>query len=176
MSAQADSARQQEKPTWSGLVLGLVLIAAGIVGLIQIAADPFLTTIDAGDADPGPAFFPRLLLVLLVACGIGQCSIMIWRAGRSGGFAHKPELAPRRLLIPLALAVSVYIYARSLPFLGYLTASIVFAVCWLAIIGQMDRSLPKNGLASATLIAFEALAMTAILYAVFVYAISVPLP
>ena len=176
MSAQVDSAQQQEKPTWSGLVLGLVLIAAGVAGLIQIAADPFLATIDAGDTDPGPAFFPKILLVLLVACGLGQCGIMIWRARGVGGFAHNPEFKLRRLLLPLALALSVYIYARLLPFLGYLTVSILFAVCWLAIIGQMDRSLPKNAMASAVLIVLEALAMTAILYAVFVYAISVPLP
>lgn len=161
----------------TSLVLGLVLVAAGVVGLLQIAADPLLQEIDAGSADPGPAFFPRLMLVFLVAGGIGQCGIALARALRTrGGFRPDPGFAWRRLVVPFALVASTAVYAAALPRLGYLTASMLFALAWLPVIGRIDRSLPRSPIAAAALVAMEALAVVAALYAIFGIAIKVPLP
>ncbi len=167
---------ESSRPPWSSLILGIVLAASGVAGLIEIALDPFLTSIDAGDADPGPAFFPRVLLVLLIAGGLGQVAIAVIISHRRGGFARDGEFALSRLAIPFALLVGVVVYAKALPLVGYLSSTVIFAAGGLALIGILDRSLPKSRTGAAALIGLEAVAVSGLLYAVFGYAISVPLP
>ncbi|MGE3146024.1 MAG: tripartite tricarboxylate transporter TctB family protein [Pseudorhodoplanes sp.] len=174
MSSEATSDRP--RPSWSALALGLVLVAAGVAGLVELAYDPFLSDIDAGDADPGPAFFPRILLYLLIAGGVGQTVSAAIQASRSGGFAADSEFSISRLAVPVALAASVFVYAKALPLVGYLAATVAFALAWLWIVGTIDRSLPRKFPAAAGLVLLEAAVISLLLYAVFGYGISVPLP
>jgi hypothetical protein len=163
------------RPPWSALVLGLVLAAAGLVGLIQINTDPLLRGVDFGP-DPGPAFVPRVLLYLLIAGGLGQLVIAAAAAYRGGGFAPDAEFAPRRLVVPALLLLSVTLYAVLLPSFGYLASTLIFALLWLPMIGLIDNSLPKSPLLSMALIIGEAVAIAGLLYLVFRYLILVPLP
>ena len=164
------------RPPCSALVLGLVLCGAGVIGLIQMSLDPFLADIDAGAADPGPALFPRILLILLIAGGLGQIAVATYHGIRAGGFSRSAEFSPARLAVPFALLVSVYVYAKLLPHLGYLTATVVFALCWLAAIGWIDRSLPKTRFAAGYVILIETVVICGALIAIFGYGIGVPLP
>jgi ABC-type enterochelin transport system permease subunit len=141
-----------------------------------MAMNPFLSYIDAGDADPGPALFPRILLILVIVGGLGQAAIASFQAWRCGGFTLDREFELKRLAIPFALVVCVYVYAKALPLVGYLTATVLFAAVGLALIGVLDRSLPSNRVAALGLVGLEAIAITGMLYAVFGYGISVPLP
>lgn len=173
---QTETAPAQARPPWSALGLGIVLAAAGVAGLVQMARDPLLADIDAGAADPGPAFFPRILLMLLVASGLAQIAVASWRAIRGGGFVGDREFAWRRLAVPVALAASVFVYAKSLPLVGYVAATAAFALLWLSLIGWIDRSLPASPTVSIALVVAEAAVISSILYAIFGYGIAVPLP
>jgi hypothetical protein len=135
-----------------------------------------LQDIDAGSADPGPAFFPRLMLMLLIAGGVGQVGIAAAGASRTGGFAPDPEFAWRRLWVPALLLVSTALYTAALPRVGYLAATLVFALLWLPAIGWIDRSLPRSRGAALALVAVEAIAVSLFLFGLFGYAIKVPLP
>lgn len=72
---QTEAMLAEPRPPWSALVLGLALTAVGTIGLVQMSMDPLLADIAAGDTDPGPAFFPRILLMLLVASGLVQTAV-----------------------------------------------------------------------------------------------------
>lgn len=158
----------------SALVLGLALIAMGVLGLVELVFDPLLQDIDAGSADPGPAMFPRVLLMTLIAAGVGQCGIALAGAARRG-FVRDAEFALARLAFPAVLVASLLVYAYALPRAGYTLATAVFALAWLALIGWRDRSLPASA-AGVALVVVEAAVIVALLVAVFRYGIAVPLP
>jgi hypothetical protein len=159
-------------PRVGSLLLGPVLIALAVIGLHNVLTDPYLG-MDMG-ADPGPDLFPIMLLGALGLGGLIQTAVCGLRAWRAGGIAPDPELAPRVLLAPALLVVSLILYNLAVFRLGYLAATFILAVVWLPVVEWLTGG--RIALPRLALFVVEAVLIAGFLYIVFRHGIRVPLP
>jgi hypothetical protein len=159
-------------PLRSELILGLSLIAVAVVGLYNVMRDPLLHE-DVGP-DPGPAFFPAVLLALFGLGGAVQVVMTAWRAIAAARLLPDAEFRARVLAVPVLLFATLLLYAWALPRAGYVVASLATAFGWLAI---TDRGSGRARAVRGWLqYLAEAVAIVLVLYALFRYGVRVPLP
>jgi hypothetical protein len=161
------------RPRLAALVLGVVLVAVAIVGLIDVRTDPWLP-LGARGSDPGPGFLPELLLWLLLAGGLAQIGSVALAARLQGGFAASDEFLLQRLWVPCLLFVSLVSYYWAIRSFGYLLPSVAFALVWVPIIHfRSGRPFQRRHLLQFPV---EAILIAGALYTLFRYGIRVPLP
>jgi len=114
----------------------------------------------------GPAFWPKMILILLMAsCGIKAVELILARKRKSEGGAEEPPPAVRypKLLGMIALLVAV---VAAMELIGFLLANLVFLVLFLRLTG-VQKKLP--------LFLYSILGTISLLY-LFVKVVYLPLP
>jgi hypothetical protein len=164
---------QGEKPRKSSVWLGLILVGAGIGGLMNVRSDPWLAE-GARGTDPGPGFLPEILLWVVVIFGVAQILSTLLRARSFGGFALDDEFRLQRLWLPTVLFGSFVLYFFAIRYFGFLLPSIVFALLWVPIIHwRSGRPFLRRHIVQFPL---ESLIIVLALFGLFRFVIGVPLP
>ena len=151
---------------WANQITAIVLLALSALW-IQLAVDlPFPAF--ARVAKMGPGHFPIAVAGLLVILAV----LLLWQTFRSQKptdaaeddeeQSHDPKRF-RHLIIGFGFFLA---YVILVPFIGFVLASIVFVFCFIRLIGQF------NYLLSGAL----ALGIPALLWTVFAYLLTIPLP
>ncbi|HXV65299.1 MAG TPA: tripartite tricarboxylate transporter TctB family protein [Vicinamibacteria bacterium] len=126
--------------------------------LILLALLYYLATLElpAGDGEPGPAFFPRLLAAVLLALGVR----IVLRGLREAGQADLSELRKPTLLIVATVA-----YLAIFAHLGFVLSTLAYTLFTARLLGG-------RGVSSLLV----PLVATAIVYALFAVGLALPLP
>lgn len=151
---------------WAERIAAIVLLALSALW-IQLAVHlPFPAF--ARVAKMGPGHFPIAVAGMLAVLAL----LLLWQTFRSEKYAdsavdrQKQSRNPkgfRHLIIGFGFFLA---YATLVPLIGFVSASIVFVFCFIRLIGQF------NYLLSGAL----ALGIPALLWTVFAYLLTVPLP
>lgn len=160
-------------PLRSELALGIILVMVAAVGVYSIVLDPLLR--DDVAPDPGPGFFPLVLLALLGCGGLLQLITVTWRAASARRLLPDPEFQPRLMLVPSLLIGSLLTYAWALPRAGYLASTLAFGIVWLAISDRRAAGQTRS-IHRWLLYGLEGLVIALALFVIFRYAIRIPLP
>jgi len=112
---------------------GFFLVWAG-VGWFSYAGNTTLRASLGGQADPGPALVPLIVLTLLSLGGGALLAKGLWRATRPDTAPYDPDegLPPARAhLLPLGFAATLGALVLAMPATGFLPAAITFCLFWL---------------------------------------------
>lgn len=135
----------------------------GSILLLALAAGIFVVTAEfpRGPAETGPAFYPRMIAVLIAFFALVQLA----RSFQSGDVrSHEIDRAVTIRVTIAALLVVAYVLL--LPWLGFVTGTVAFLLVAMWYSGV--RSYPRMVLVSVGL--------TVLLYYTFVVFLRVPLP
>lgn len=161
--------------------IGLAVIAISLVMGVQ----SFTMNYPVFSNDPGPAFFPGIISVLLLVCGLG---LVFWPRAKEAGQAQGGEedklaaadaetadsgekrsqhAGTARML---GLAASIVVYAAIFEFVGFMTSTFLFLAfsIWLLSETRNWRTLGVGVVTSAI--------ATGVVYAVFDKLLNVNLP
>jgi len=160
-------------PTRLGIAAGAVFVAIAVVAACSLYTDPYLG-LDDGSSDPGAAFVPWIAVWILGLGGLGQIGLTLFQAHRAGAMLSAGEFTIARLWLPIALIFTLLVYLALLEPLGFLLAGTLISAPWIAILHWRsgDAFRPYHAL----LMPLEAALIVGAIYAVFRYAILVPLP
>jgi hypothetical protein len=161
-------------PTGLGVAAGVVFVAIAAIAGWSLWTDPNLP-LGESDSDPGPAFVPWIAVWILGLGGAVQVLITLVQARRAGGLRAAEEFTLQRVLLPVALIVSLLVYVLvTLRPLGFVLSSTLFAVVWVALFHWRsgDPLTPRHAL----LLPIEAVLIVGAIYIVFRHAILIPLP
>lgn len=114
----------------------------------------------------GPAFFPKILLVAIVALTLVEIARVLLARRRAGGPAAGTDVRFHPLDLGLAVAITVG-YVAALHALGFLPATFVFQALLLAVIFRERRWPALLGVP---------LALTSLFFVIFILLMGVPLP
>jgi hypothetical protein len=170
---EAGSDAADPRPRLASLLLGVVLMAVALIGVVDVRSDELLP-MAAGGPDPGPALLPEMLLWILGFGGAVQTILVGYRAWRAQGFREDDEFTLSRLWVPALLLVSVILYEQALRSVGYVVSSLVFAVVWVPIVHWRSGGGFKRR--HVVQLPLEAVAIALALYVLFRHGIRVPLP
>ena len=170
--AERDS-RSATPPAMTELAAGAVFVLIAAIASWSLLRDPYLELGKVGN-DPGPAFIPWIGTTVI---GLGGAAQMIWvllRAHRAGSMQAMGEFVGSKLWLPVLLILSLIGYQMAMRPLGFLTASILFAIPWVAIIHWRSGGVftPRYFLQ----LPIEAVLIAAGIYFLFSYGINVPFP
>ena len=113
----------------------------------------------------GPAFFPKILLLGIIALTAAEI-VRVFISGRGGGV--EVETGVRFYPLDLALAVAITVaYVAALHLLGFLPATYVFQAVLLAVIFRERRWHMILGIP---------LVLTSLFFVIFIALMGVPLP
>ncbi len=173
----ADGAAADAGPA-AGLAAGAVLFAVSLLGWWTVRRNPELVGADYG-VDPGPGLLPQITLSLLSLFALalaGQGAVGLLRRRRGGGARPGPRGAwtLRRLSLPALLVATMTCYALLFPRIGFVWATIGFALFWTVVLGAVE--FPPLTPRRAALYAIEAGGITVLVWAAFAVLIGVPLP
>lgn len=105
------------------------MIASVVILTIVIAA--FVASFDvldtSGSSDPGPAAYPRFVLVMIAICA----ALLFFVHDDEDG-----EVQPRNLKVVFTLLGLLALYIFLLPITGYILATILFVLCALWLAGE----------------------------------------
>jgi len=146
---------------WGEMLIsvGMAVVAAAFYGLAT-----FTQTINP--ADPGPAFYPRIVSLLLLVAAMAQ-AVQTWRSGRAG--------EPRGTQRARAGAASRYV-------LGTLLLSVVYVFLFdkvpyvVGAAGFLLAVMLLAGVRRWRVLCGTALGYAVITYYIFGYVLTVPLP
>lgn len=161
------------KPAVTEFAAGAVFVVIALIASWSLLTDPYLA-MERVDDDPGPAFIPWLGTTVI---GLGGLAQMVWavlRARKAGGMRETGEFVLSRLWIPLLLVLLLIGYQVVMRPIGFVAASILFAVPTIAVIHWRAR-----GVFNARYLVqlpVEAVLIVAGIYLVFSYGINVPFP
>lgn len=176
-SAPADGEAEGDavdpRPRLAYLLLGVVLVAVALIGMVDVRMDELLPMAAVGP-DPGPAFLPETLLWILGFGGAVQIILVAYQAWQTGGFRREEEFTLSRLWVPALLLVSIILYEQGLRSVGYVVSSVIFAVVWVPIVHwRSGFALKRRHMVQLPL---EGAAIAVALYVLFRHGIRVPLP
>lgn len=136
--------------------IGSILWLLLAVGIIIASAD-----LPTGTGETGAGFYPRVIAVLIA----GFACIQLIRSFYDEGFQTRTlsRVQAQRVLIVIAL---VTVYVLSLPWLGFVTGTLLFLIVGMLYSGA--RSPVRIGIASVGL--------ALLLYYVFAIFLRIPLP
>jgi hypothetical protein len=161
------------RPRLAALLLGVVLVALALIGIVDVRTDELLPMAAVGP-DPGPAFLPEMLFWILGFGGAVQIILVAYRAWRAKGFCDETEFTLGRLWVPALLLVSIILYEQGLRSVGHVVSSMIFAVFWVPIIHwRSGAALKRRHMVQLPL---EAVAIALAVYFLFRHGIRVPLP
>jgi hypothetical protein len=136
--------------------IGSILLLAVAVGIFVVTAD-----FPTGPAETGPAFYPRMIAVLIAFFALVQ----LGRSLRGEG-VRSYEL-DRDVAIRVAAAfLLVVAYVLLLPWLGFVTGTVVFLIA----------AMRYSGVTSYGRMVLVSVGLTLVLYYTFVVFLRVPLP
>jgi hypothetical protein len=165
--------RTATPPAAIELAAGAVFVAIACIASWSLLTDPYLELGKVG-SDPGPAFIPWIATTIL---GLGGAAQMIWallRARRAGRMRTTGEFVSSKLWLPVLLVLTLIGYQMAMRPLGFVVASILFALPCIAIIHW------RSGGAFTTRyllqLPIEAVLIVAGIYSLFSYGINVPFP
>jgi len=151
---------------WADRIAAIALLGLSALW-IRLAVDlPFPAF--ARVSKMGPGYYPIAVAGLLAILAV----LLLWQTFRSEKNAEGTEDDEQQSLDPrgsryLIIGFGFFLaYVILVPLIGFVLASIVFVFCFIRLIGQF------NYLLSGTL----ALGIPALLWAVFAYLLTVPLP
>ena len=126
--------------------------------MVLLALLYYLTTLElpAGDGEPGPAFFPRLLAAVLLVLGLW----IVVRGLREAGQADLPESRK-----PAVLIVATVAYLAIFTHVGFVLSTLAYTLFTARLLGG-------RGVSSLLV----PLVATAIVYALFAIGLALPLP
>jgi len=113
---------------------------------------------------PGPAFFPRMLSILLVLLSVALAAKCFARPKREAKSLSIPER--KTLLVAAGLLLALILYAVLMNVTGYFTATLLFLVALFFLLGE-NRPLRAGG---------WSIGVTVCLWWVFQHFLNVPLP
>ncbi|MFW6077445.1 MAG: tripartite tricarboxylate transporter TctB family protein [Hyphomicrobiales bacterium] len=161
------------RPRLASLLLGVVLMAMALIGIVDVRSDELLATAAPGP-DPGPGFLPEMLMWILGFGGAVQTLLVGYQAWRAGGFRREEEFTLSRLWVPALLLVSIILYEQALRSVGYVVSSVIFAIVWVPIVHWRSGFTFKRR--HVVQLPLEAVAIALALYVLFRHGIRVPLP
>ena len=165
---------------YKNAIFGLVLIALGVFGFKEIALLPQMGQ-QSMVTGLGPAFFPRILLYLLTISGglfifAGLYSIVKNKEKINlSGFKSNIKV----YLNVILFLISVFLYTRLLPLLGFLLSTFLFLVLWTIWFYPIFRDAENyKGITTKVglYLAAISLVLTVIIYSLFFFVARVPLP
>ncbi len=135
----------------------------GSILWLLLAGGIFLASEDlpVGTAETGPAFYPRVIAVLIGGFALLQLGRSVYEAE-----ANAHTIRSGQVKTVGAVAALVAIYVLSLPWLGFVTATTTFLVVCMVYSGA--RSVVRIGT--------SAVGVSLLLYYLFVVFLRVPLP
>lgn len=136
--------------------VGSILWLALAVGVFLVSED-----LPVGRGETGPAFYPRVIAVLIGGFALLQLGRSIYE---SESTAH--TIRSDRVTTVGAVAVLVAVYVLSLPWLGFVIATTAFLVVCMVF----------SGARSFLRISTSAIGVSLLLYYLFVVLLRVPLP
>lgn len=152
---------------------GAVFVLIALIASWSLWTDPYLELGKVGD-DPGPSFIPWIGTMVI---GLGGLAQMIWvliKAKKAGVLKTSGEFVVAKLWLPALLVVSLIIYQLAMKPLGFFTASIIFAIPWVAVFHwRSGGAFTKRYLIQLPL---EAVLIAGGIYSLFYYGINVPFP
>ncbi|MGV6876391.1 tripartite tricarboxylate transporter TctB family protein [Pseudochelatococcus sp. B33] len=161
------------QPAATELVAGAVFVAIAIIAARSLLTDPYLELGKVGN-DPGPAFIPWIGTWVIGLGGVAQLIWTLLRARKAGGMRTTGEFVGAKLWLPTLLVLSLIGYQVAMRPLGFVTASIAFAIPWVAIIHWRSGGVfTRRHILQLPL---EAMLIVASIYLVFSYGINVPFP
>lgn len=160
-------------PARTGVAAGAVFVAIAVIGAYSLYTDPYLG-FDDGSSDPGAAFVPWIAVWILGIGGLAQIALTLYQAHRAGQMRSAGEFTLERLWLPLALLFTLVVYLALLEPLGFLLAGTLMSAPWIAILHWRSGDSFKP--IHALVMPLEAFLIVGCIYALFRYAILVPLP
>lgn len=135
----------------------------GSVLWLLLAAGIFVASgeLPAGTGETGPEFYPRVIAVLIALFALLQLGRSLYEEGAS---AH--TVTGQEVKTVGTVAVLVTLYVLSLPWLGFVTGTVVFLVVGMLYSGA--RSAPRIG--------GVAVLVSVVLYYMFAVFLRIPLP
>ncbi|MGQ7791345.1 tripartite tricarboxylate transporter TctB family protein [Faunimonas sp. B44] len=168
------SAEADPRPRRTGVAAGAVFVSIAVLAGYSLSSNPYLS-LGASGSDPGPAFVPWIAVWILGLGGLCQIGWTFWQGRRAGGLASAGEFTVARMWLPILLFASLlgYVVLMLRP-LGFMLSSSIFAAAWVAVLHWRsgDRLRPIH----IVQLPLEAALIVGAIYAVFRYAILVPLP
>lgn len=155
---------------------GVVLLALCAIGAWNLGTNKFIMTEDYGH-DPGPGLLPWLLLGLLALSAVALMALSGAKLRRTRGGARDTGGLARSLpplLVPALMIVAMAVYSQAMAWLGFLESTVAFALFWTVVLGLQDTRRPSA--AQVVLWLAEGVAICAVIYAVFVWLIKIPVP
>ena len=165
--------RPAERPAVVEVVAGALFVVIAAVGGWSLLTNPYLELGQVG-SDPGPGFVPWLGVWAIGLGGLAQIAWVLMRARAAGGLRGSGEFVPARLWLPVLLIVSMVLYHAALRALGFIPASLLFAVPWVAIIHW--RTGERFTARHLVQLPLEASLIVAAIYVVFHYGIQIQFP
>lgn len=171
VAAREDRAAAQ--PATTELVAGAVFVLIALIASWSLSTDPYLELGKTGN-DPGPTFIPWIGTTVIGLGGVAQIAWTLFRIRKTGGLRAAGEFVGSKLGIPVLLVLSLIAYQMAMRPLGFVAASILFAIPWGAIIhwrsgGAFTRRYILQ-------LPVEAVLVVAGIHLLFSYGINVPFP
>ncbi|WP_332719873.1 tripartite tricarboxylate transporter TctB family protein [Pelagibacterium mangrovi] len=152
---------------------GLVFLVIALIGASSLWTNSYLELGQSG-SDPGPGFVPWIGVWVLGLGGVVQIILVAARARLAGGFQLSGEFTVSRIWLPVLLVASMIAYQMALRPLGFITASLLFAVPWVALIHW--RCGARFTLRHLVQLPLEAVLIVGAIFVVFRYGIQIPFP
>ncbi|CAN7598658.1 tripartite tricarboxylate transporter TctB family protein [Aminobacter aminovorans] len=155
------------------MAAGAVFLILALIGAYSIYFDPYLDIGKAGN-DPGPTFIPWIGIFTLGFGGIAQMVVTFIQSRKVGGFTFSGEFVLSKMWLPAALVASLVGLQMAMKPIGFLNASLIFALPWVFILhwragGKFTQRYLIQLLVEAGLVAGG-------IYYLFAYGINVPFP
>ena len=154
----------------------MLLIAAG--GGWMVLTNPELVGTDYGP-DPGPGMLPQLalgLLALFSAILMARAIVALARPDRAArSHGEIIRLNGKRLGVPALMVATLLVYALVFPIVGFVWATLAFAVFWSVLLGIIEFR-PAGNMAAYALYVGEAALITLLVWLAFAKLIKIPLP
>ena len=150
-----------------------MFVAIAGIGAWSLLTNQYLHLGQVG-SDPGPGFVPWIGVWALAIGGVAQILWVAIKAAKTGGVAMGNEFTVARIWLPVLLIASMIGYQMALRPLGFVLASILFAVPWVAVLHWRsgDKFTPRHLIQ----LPVEACLIVGCIYAVFRYGIQIPFP
>lgn len=161
------------KPAASGVIAGTLFILIALIASWSLATDPFLDMGKVGD-DPGPAFIPWIATAFVGLGGLAQVIWSLTEAAKAGGMRSPGELFSPGIWLPLLLIVLMVGYQMAIRPLGFITASVIFAIPAIMMIHWRAGGVFNTRY--LVQLPVEAVLIVAGIYLIFSYGIHVSFP
>jgi hypothetical protein len=154
------------------IAAGLFFGCWAVIGWWSLATNVQIAGVDFG-LDPGPGLLPSVVLWLLSLGSLGLVALGCLRWSQRSEQPIAWWAMARRATVPLLLIASLLAFVPAVRQVGFLPASLAFAIGWMAFLdGKQLRSDPRR---SASAIALGTLIGVGLIYLLFIRWIGVPL-